>query len=174
MIDWAALEEIDLEVKSVGRMLERVLFEAHELQLMDLSTRSKPGAKAKSFVKGLFEAQDIKGGRFVMESALKEKASPGVIAECMVSQLFNRAMYNISLPKTAFLNDILMLLEDTTPPSCLAVFRGTRNLGLHSRFVPPAGRIAETILAEESQLHSQLRDFRRFENLLKNCARLGF
>jgi hypothetical protein len=173
MIDWAALEEADLEVRNVSRVLQRVLLEAHEHRLIDLGAGQKIGSKARAFLKELPKSQEIHSGRFVLESALQEKASPSVVAECMISQLFNRAVYNISLPKNAFLTDILMLLEEAALPSCLAVFRAMRHLGLHNRFVPPAGHIAETISAEESRLHAQMRDLVRFDKLLANCARLG-
>lgn len=168
MIDWSALQEMDVKLQHAGKRFQRILGEAHELDLFrrDASAgKTKPESEAKAFLKGLPDAAEIRDVRFILESALAEKASPLVITDCIVSQLFSRAIYNFPYPRSAFMEDIFVLLEENEPTSSLAVFRAIRNIGRQTAFVPPAGRIADSILSEESHLHSQIGTLARLERL---------
>lgn len=175
MVDWSNLEETNLEVRRWPRMLQRLLSEAHELGLLSDSLRSvgKLSAKTKTFFKELPELSTVQGGRFVLESALEEKATPTLVAECMIHQLFPRTVYNFALSQKAYLADLLELMEEAEAVSCLAVYRAMRDIGLNNSFVPPAGTVVDKILAEESHLNSLIRDFIRFEKLAELCADPG-
>jgi len=91
----------------------------------------------------------------------------------LLNQVCNRSRYDWGISKQVFLDDILLLLEETDPVSCLAVFRAMRHIGLYQNFVPPAGLIAGKIFAEESQLSSQTTDLIRLEELVESLARYG-
>lgn len=173
MIDWGALTETDLELKRLGRQAQTMLSYAHELGLTELSSAGagrKSGADAKAFMRGVPHPEEIRSGRFLLRAAKAEKATPTFIAQCLINRVFNRSRYDMTISKQAFLDDILSLLEEADPVSCLAVFRAMRHIGLNENFVPPAGPIAERILSEESQLNSQTRDLVRLEKLVEGYA----
>jgi hypothetical protein len=173
MIDWDALTETDLELKRLGRQSQTILAEAHELELTELASvgaSRKPGSDAKVFIRGLPNSEEIRSGRFLLRAARAEKATPKFIAQCLINRVFNRSRYDMALSRQAFLDDILSLLEEADPVSCLAVFRAMRHIGLNEKFVPPAGLVADKVLTEESQLNSQTRDLVRLEKLVESCA----
>ncbi|WP_375589186.1 hypothetical protein ABWH89_20270 [Hoeflea alexandrii] len=173
MIDWDALTETDLELKRWGRQAQTTLAEAHELELTELASvgaSRKLGSDAKAFIRDLPGPEEIRSGRFLLRTARAEKATPTFIAQCLINRVFNRSRYDMALSRQAFLDDILSLLEEADPVSCLAVFRAMRHIGLNEKFVPPAGLIAGKILTEESQLNSQTRDLVRLEKLVESCA----
>lgn len=176
MIDWDALTETDLELKRMGRQAQTILADAHELELTELASvgaSRKPRSDAKAFIRGLPGPEAIRSGRFLLRTARADKATPTFIAQCMIQRMFNRSRYDMTISKQAFLDDILSLLEEAEPVSCLSVFRAMRHIGLNEKFVPPAGLIAGKILTEEGQLNSQTRDLVRLEKLVESLARYG-
>lgn len=176
MIDWDALTETDLELKRLRRQAQVILAEAHELELTELASvgaSRKLGSNAKAFIRGLPGHEEIRSDLFLLRSTRAEKATPTFIAQCMINQMFNRARYDMTISRKAFLDDVLSLLEDAEPVSCLAVFRAMRHIGLYEKFVPPAGLVADKILTEESQLNSQTRDLVRLEKLVESFAHHG-
>jgi hypothetical protein len=79
----------------------------------------------------------------------------------------------MTISRQVFLDDILLLLEEAEPVSCLAVFRAMRHIGLYHTFVPPAGLISGKVFAEESQLSSQMTDLIKLEKLVESFAHDG-
>lgn len=170
MVDWSSLQEADATLQKAEQLLRSVLAEAFRCGLSQSNGKpvcNKQRSQAKAIANNLPNSGEIRNARFVLESTLSEKASPKLVAECLVHELLPRAKYNINLPKQTFLADVFALLEEAEPASCLAVFRAMLNLGRNSRFVPPAGHIADKVFAEEARLHGQMKDFIRFEQLKK-------
>lgn len=173
MIDWSALQEMDATLQKAEKQMRSVLAEAYEYGLPQFSAKNGSGKRrpqAMAIVNRLSDSGEIRNARFLLESALAEKASPSLVAECLVRQLFPRAKYHIDLPREAFLTDVFALLEEAEPASCLAVFRAMLSLGRTVRFVPPAGHIADKVVAEDTRLHGQMRGFIRFEQLEKGFS----
>lgn len=170
MVEWSALQEIDTKLQKVEELLRNVLAEVRgcgSFAFGEKNSSNKQRSQAKAIINKLSSSDEIQSIRFLVESALAEKASPLLVAECLVHQLLPRAKYHIDLPKQAFLADLYALLEEAEPVSCLAIFRGMLNLGRSVRFVPPPAHIADKAFAEEARLHAQMRDLIRFEQIQK-------
>lgn len=173
MVDWIALEELDSALRRMRRQLQSLLGDAHELgiaQMTDVHMNARSTSTVKAFVEQLPNYDEIRKWRFNLENALKEKATPQLIGTCLVSELFPRTVYNIGLPKQTYLEDVCDLLEEAEPASCVATFGAIRSIARNVSFVPPAGQIADKILAEESGLHSLLHNLVRCEQLRESIA----
>lgn len=173
MTDWTALTETDATLRKFSKIAEALLGEAHELGLLPVGVSAADagaGSLAKTLKKRLRDSIDIRAPRFVLDDALAEKTFPKFVGECLVHQLFPRSNYNINQPKQAFVSDILDLMEDAEPVCCLSVFRSMRSIGRNERFVPPSGKIVESILAEEAALLALLGGFVRLQQLKEMYA----
>lgn len=175
MLDLNALAEMHQQLKKFEKQRQFILGEAYTLGLRGLdkaTTKNLSSSEAKDLVTLLPPQEDVVAARFVLEAALEEKATAQLLSQCLVAVLFPRTKYNSSLPKTAYLVDLLDLLAQTDPVSCIAVYRAILNAARSLSFTPPSSRLVDGIHAEEGSLIQQLSELARYEQILTQLTRI--
>lgn len=159
MSDWNALIDTHTQIKKLARNLNDATEEARAMDLTigSSSVASKRLTKAQQAVLNkIIDPEQISVGRSLLSHALNEKSPPVFVNECLVRETFSRCTYNAGRARALLVVDIIEILEEFSPPCCLAVYRASLEIGLSERFVPPAAAIASKVRDQESHFHSML------------------